>query len=60
MFRKKREFIDGQEYAVITRYYLRVGRRDVSLRKLASLVLFVVLFVLFITNKPEILLPATL
>ncbi|MCN3464607.1 hypothetical protein MLJ87_23090 [Escherichia coli] len=59
MFRKKKEFIDGQEYAVITRYYLRIGRRDVSVRKLAYLALFVALLALFIANKPEILLPVT-
>lgn len=59
MFRKKKEFIDGQEYAVITRYYLRIGRRDVSVRKLAYLALFAVLLILFIANKPEILLPVT-
>lgn len=55
MFRKKKEFIDGQEYTVTTRYYLRIGRRDVPLRRLAYLALFIAVMVLFVATRPDVL-----
>lgn len=60
MFRKRKEFVDGEEQTITTRYYLRVGRRNVSLRKVVCLLLFVVLLILMITVKSGPLLPVKL
>lgn len=60
MFRKRKELVDGEERTITTRYYLRVGRRNVSLRKMVCLLLFVVLLILMITVKSGPLLPVKL
>jgi hypothetical protein len=60
MFWRKKEFIDGKEYAVIWDSYLKIGHHKVSLRKLAYLVLFAVLVILLITAEKPVLLPVAL
>ena len=60
MFRKRKAFTGDGKQTITTRYYLRVGRRDVSLRMLGCLLFVAALLILMITVKPGLLLPVKL
>ena len=60
MFMKKKKFINDEERGSVSFYYLRIMRRNVSVRKLLYLAVFPVLFILLITAEKTVLLPIEL